>query len=135
MSRPEEIFVSAINASTALTAIISSSVGAPARCYPVNFPEGGSLPGIVYSMTSDSPVNHATGATDTHETHIEAICMSTSYSGVKALAAALETEIVGASTDGNIWHLDSSRDEPGAVKIGQDIREYYGVTHDYSVWN
>jgi len=130
MSRPEELFVAQVLASTGVTDLIGTDI------YPVGFPEGGTLPAVIYTMASDNPVNHASGTTTTHETRIEAHLMATTYSGAKALATAMESALSGwADASGHIWHLDSTMDDPGEVKIGQDIREYHGVTQNYLVWN
>jgi hypothetical protein len=139
MSSPEEIFVARIKA---LSAIVGST-GLSATIYPDSFPEGGSLPAITYEMSGDNPVNHAGGATGTHETHITVHCMATTYAGVKSLAALVvgdeDSSPSGISGwvdgDGNVWHLDSQRDEPGDIIVGQDVKHYYGMTQEFSVWN
>lgn len=139
MSSAEETFVARIKA---LSAIVSST-GLGATIYPDSFPEGAALPAITYEMSVDNPVNHAGGATGTHETRITAHCMAATYAGVKALAALVvgdeDTTPSGVSgwvdADSNVWHLDSFRDDPGEIIVGQDIKHYYGVTQEFSVWH
>ncbi|MFA5234973.1 MAG: DUF3168 domain-containing protein [Sulfurimonas sp.] len=138
MSSPEETFVARVNAITAVSALIGG------RVYPIQPPEGVTLPCVVYELSGDNPINSAGGATGTHETHIAAHLLASTYANVKALAAAMlgdesTTSPSGlsgwADTSGNIWHLDSQRDAPGELITGQDVREYQGVDQEYTVWN
>jgi len=138
MSAPEEIFVARVKAIAGVAALIAG------RVYPVVPPEGVTLPCVTYEA-SDNPVNSARGATGTHETRITATLMASTYTDVKTLAAALvgdesetqtPTGLSGWSdADGNVWHLDNQRDEPGGIIAGQDVREYHGVVQEYVVWN
>jgi hypothetical protein len=136
MSAPEEVFVARVKAITEVSALIGW------RVYPVSAPEGVTFPCITYE-SNDTPINSAGGATGTHETHITALLMASTYPGVKALAIAMKGDEDGTpsglsgwiDSSGNVWHLDSQRDDPGEMAVGQDIREYHGVTQEYTVWN
>jgi len=136
MSSPEETFVARVKTITSVAALVDD------RVYPVMPPEGVTLPCIVYE-SNDTAVNSAGGATGTHETRITAYLMASTYAGVKALASAMvgdesasPTGLSGWSdSSGNIWHLDTQRDEPGEIISGQDIREYHGITQEFVVWN
>jgi hypothetical protein len=138
MSSPEEILVAKLKGLTAVSTLVSS------RVYPISIPQVDSLPAIIYEMSGDNPCNYAGGATGTTETRLTVTCIADSYGGVKALAAAVRgdensTAPTGVSgwtdTGGNVWHLDSLRDAPGEVIVGQDLRQYHGVEQEYSVWH
>lgn len=127
---PETILVARLKAVTGVTDLVST------RIWPGYRKEGTALPAVVYEMTGEEVINFAGGTTGTAETHITLSCIASTYSGAKALAAAVATALSGwADANGCIWHLDNQADDFGEIISGQDVLEYYAVIQEYSVWN
>lgn len=108
------------------------------RVQPVKANQAGSFPLITYQRISTSPVNHATGTTDTTECRIQVDCWAETYVGSKALADAVRGALSGVA-DGSgdpqlsMIHLVSEIDLPESPDPGEDTT-IYRVSQDYLIW-
>lgn len=126
---PATRLVAKLKATTAVTDIVAL------RIYPMSAPQGEALPYIVYEITLDNPINHATGTTGTASMRLAVSCLAATYAGAKTLAAAVATALSGWTDDsGCLWHLDSSSDDIGETQVGRDVPEFYAVAQEYTVW-
>jgi len=125
----EALLVAKLKATAGVTAIVA------ARIYPMFAPQGAALPFLIYETTMDQPVNHAGGTTGTRQIQIALTCFASTYTGAKALAAAVEAALSGwIDANGCVWLLESAHDEAGDMMQGRDVPEYFAVVQEYSVW-
>ena len=118
-----------MKAVTAVTDLVS------ARIYPMLAPQSADLPFVIYETTVAAPVNHAGGVGTTVSWRFAASGFASTYSGAKALGAAMESARSGwTDADGCIWHLESSSDDVGEVQSGRQTPEFYAVQQEYTVW-
>lgn len=138
MSTPEEKLTARLLAINAVTAIVGT------RIYPEKLPQTVSRSSIVYRRVMTRRTNSAGGATKTGRAMLQLELECSSYTEAKSLAAAVrgDPEAGGGpsglsgwvDSDGCIWHLVNERDEPGAIRPGQDEFEDWGITMDFVVW-
>jgi hypothetical protein len=109
------------------------------RIYPVQGPQGGSRPLIVYSKVSDNPINNAAPAfASESNARVRFHAIAETYAGAKAVAAAIRSALDGWRDTGTSPKVQS------ALPIGEyDATEYQSdgtvqaihvVSLDYSIW-
>lgn len=108
------------------------------RVQPIRINQVGELPAITYQLISTSPVNHATGTTDTTEARIQIDCWASTYDGSKTLADAARGALSGVADDSgdpqiSMSHLVGEQDLPESPDPGEDTI-IHRVSQDYLVW-
>ena len=132
---PEEILVARLKTTNAVSALTSN------RVYPLELPQSGSLPAIVYVRDGTTFVNGSTVGSATREATITIRCCASSYAGAKALASAVRGDAATGNAlqnhtdaNGNVWHLVEESDDPGPIQPGTEQFEDYGILQTYRVW-
>ena len=129
---PETELVAKLSGTSAVTDLVGD------RIYPITARQGVALPYVTYQLISGAPVNHAAGTTTTEECRIQVDNYASTYSGVKALAAAVEDALSGWSDAAGtppitMCHLESRADLSEPIEPGSDTM-IHRVSHDYVIW-
>ena len=99
---------------TALTGDAGVSALVGTRIYPEIMPQGVTYPAISYQRISTTRTNMLSGVDDFTQVRVQVDCWDDSYSGVKALSAAVKSAIDGVTALGTeaVHHcfMDSERD-------------------------
>ena len=120
MSSPEETMVAHLLADTGLSALIS------ARVYPVTLPQNGTLPAVTYSKVSGIRHVQLDGTPSSAHSRFRLDGWASSYSGVKALEAALMAAMDGLSgAVGAMAPIDFYEDDTGIYRISVDYYLYH----------
>jgi hypothetical protein len=100
---------------------------ASTRIRPIVLNQGDTLPALTYQRVSGGQQNVLSGSFSLENPRIQIDCMASTYSGAKALGAAVLTAMTGATTFTAL--LISDQD------IYEDVAECYRVSMDFSVWH
>lgn len=105
---------------TALGALVSG------RCYPLTAPDPVIKPYIIYSVISDVPANSLDGYSGISQKRIQVDIYSTTYGGVKAMAATVKDSFTVALPQS--VHLSSQ-------ELHEPDTQLYRITMDFSLWS
>lgn len=133
MADVEPVIYTKLSGTAGITALVST------RIYPVQGPQGGTRPLIVYTKVSDTPLNYMTPGTNSDSNiRVRFHAIAETYAGAKAVAAAIRAAI-------DAWRdLTTTPKIQSALPIGEyDATEYqtegketamHVVSLDYSIW-
>lgn len=97
-----------------------------ARIYPVSMPQDVTMPAVCFQRVSTVPVNDLGGTQDHDWVRVQVDSWASTYSGAKALAAAVRTAMRTTPVYGQLlMELDDY----------DDVVKLYRVIQDFTVYN
>lgn len=96
------------------------------RIYPMVLPQNPTLPAITYTRIVGLPVYSIYGYSGLNNAHVQVDCWASTYSGAKALAAAVTAAISSATTFKGVMVGDRDMFEDDVL--------LYRVSMDWSLW-
>ena len=127
MAELEEAVYSRLSGNVAVAAIVST------RIYPQKIPQEATLPAIAYARVSARRVKAHAAPTGLARARMQVTCVATSYSAVKALAAAVRKALEGVMGTVGGLALQGSWLETDADEYG-DAEGLHSVRQDFMVW-
>lgn len=117
----EEAVVARLRAAAAVTALVGS--GNTARIYWLVRPQGGALPAVVLTVSSEDRDQHLDGDNDMIETVVQADSWATSQAQASALDAAVRAALMPPADQGGMLFWRAS--DEGRTTTGEQTTEGY----------
>jgi len=133
MAQLEEGIFSLLSADSGVAALVGS------RIYPTQAPQNVTYPCVVYQRVGAERAHHTTGASGVSEVRMQVASLAESYSGAKALGAAVRAamdaqrgmwgavDVLGSTIHSEMDVLDASPKS--------DARRLYGIQQDYGIFH
>ncbi len=112
----EQTLYSLLSAAPAVTSLTGQ------RIYPLQRPQGDTLPALVYQRVATTPVTSLSGDTGIDAVRLQIDCLAATYVQVKALADASRAAIVGGLRAITEMQLDLYDDETRTFRVTMDFR-------------
>lgn len=114
----EQTLVAVLKNDSAVSALVGT------RIRPLNLKQEDALPGVVYQRVSTVPVTSLDGDSGVDAVRIQVSCWAETYSGARALAAAVRAAVTGGMVAVTEMDIDD-RDE---------ATQHYRVILDFRIW-